>query len=61
VRTTLKVDAFTCGIIGDHDADDRIAVEGSDRSATGFPRYPTVDYRRRRRTTEARSNSIRHK
>jgi hypothetical protein len=54
VRTALKVDAFTCCIIGDHDADDRIAVERSDRSATGFPRYPTVDYHHRHRITEAR-------
>ena len=56
VRATLKVDAFTGGIVGDHDADDRIAVEGSDRSATGFPRNAAMDHHHRRRIAEARGD-----
>ena len=43
VRAALKVDAFAGCIVGDHDADDGIAVEGCDRGASRFAGDAAMD------------------
>ena len=44
MRAALKIDALAGGIIGDHDAHDRIAVEGGDGGAAGLTGDAAVDH-----------------
>ena len=57
MRAALKVDAFAGGIVGDHDAHDRIAVEGGDRRAARLAGDAAMDHDDRRGIADARRRS----
>ena len=54
MRAALKVHAFAGGIVGDHDANDRIGVEGGDGGAPRFARDAAVDHDDSGRIADAR-------
>ena len=52
VRAALKVHAFAGGVVGDHHAHDRIAIEGGNRCAPRLARDAAMDHDDRRRIAD---------
>ena len=44
VRAALKIHAFAGGIVGDHDPDERIGIEGGDGGAAGLAGDAAMDH-----------------
>jgi hypothetical protein len=59
MRAALQVDALAGGVVGNHHAHDRVAVEGSDRGTAALTRDAAMDHHDRVGVAEPGGNLLR--
>ena len=58
MRAALKIYAFSGGIVGDHDANERIGVEGGYGGAAGLAGYAAMDHHDGSRLADSRGDLL---